>query len=89
MGLIITILLGALVGYLAAHLFGRHEGFIMSTVIGVIGAVLGNFISHLLGQGDQAGLSFDLSQLLWALGGSIVVVCILNVIQDRPRTPRI
>jgi uncharacterized membrane protein YeaQ/YmgE (transglycosylase-associated protein family) len=86
MGLIITILLGALVGYLATHLFGRREGFLVSTVVGIVGAVLGNLVSNLLGQGNQSGLTFDLSSLLWALGGSILVVVILNAIQRRSTT---
>lgn len=89
MGLLITILLGALVGYIAAHVMGRHEGFIVSTLIGIVGAILGNFISDLLGFGNQSALAFDWSNLLWALGGSIVVVLILNAIQHRPNQPRI
>lgn len=83
MGLIITILLGALVGYLAAHIMGRKEGFIASTLIGVAGALLGGWISRLLGVGDQSALVFDLSSLLWALGGAVVVAYILNVVQRR------
>lgn len=83
MGLIITILLGALVGYLAAHMFGRREGFVVSTIIGVVGAVLGNVVSRALGVGNQSALAFDLSGLLWALGGSIIVVLILNAVQHR------
>lgn len=86
MGLIIAILLGALVGWLAARLFGRQEGFWGSLVIGVVGAILGNVLSHLLGQGSQAALALDLSGLLWSLGGSVVFVAILNWFQRRPRT---
>jgi uncharacterized membrane protein YeaQ/YmgE (transglycosylase-associated protein family) len=87
MGLIVTILLGALVGYLAAHLMGRREGFLVSVLIGIVGAFLGNVVSHLLGVGDQSGLVLDWSNLLWALGGSILVVVILNAIQHRPNHP--
>jgi uncharacterized membrane protein YeaQ/YmgE (transglycosylase-associated protein family) len=83
MELIIVILLGALVGYIAARIMGRREGFIASTLIGVFGAVLGNLISRSIGEGSQAGLGFDLSSLLWSLGGAVVVVAILNLIQGR------
>jgi uncharacterized membrane protein YeaQ/YmgE (transglycosylase-associated protein family) len=85
MGLILTILLGALVGYVAAHLMGRNEGFIASTVIGIVGAFVGNFISYLIGGGKQAFLALDLSGLLWSLGGALVVVLILNSFQNRGR----
>lgn len=85
MGLIITILLGALVGYLAAHIMGRREGFVASVLIGILGAFLGGLISRALGVGDQSALVLDISNLLWALGGSIVVVLILNAVQNRRR----
>jgi uncharacterized membrane protein YeaQ/YmgE (transglycosylase-associated protein family) len=80
MGLIVTLLLGALIGYIAAHLMGRQTGFWGSMLIGVIGAFVGGVISRFLGVGDQAILAFDLSGLLWSLGGSIVVVAIYNVL---------
>jgi len=83
--LIIIILLGALVGYIAARLFGRKEGFWASAIIGVVGSLFGNFTSRLLGVGNQAALALDLSNLLWALGGSIIVVIILNWIQNNHR----
>jgi uncharacterized membrane protein YeaQ/YmgE (transglycosylase-associated protein family) len=83
MEFIVAVLLGALVGYLAARIMGRREGFLASVLIGVVGAVLGNVISRSLGAGDQAGLAFDFSSLLWALGGSVLVVVILNLIQGR------
>ena len=83
MGLIIAILLGAFVGYIASALMGRESGFWFSVLIGVVGAFIGGIISRLLGVGDQAILAFDLSGLLWSLGGSIVFVAILNALQKR------
>lgn len=83
MGLIIAILLGALVGYIAAALMGRKEGFWASMLIGIAGAFLGGVVSRLLGVGDQSALAFDLSGLLWALGGSVLVVVLLNMFQNR------
>lgn len=80
MGLIISLLLGALVGYIAAHLMGRQTGFWGSMLIGVLGALVGGVISRLLGVGDQSALAFDLSGLLWSLGGAVVVVAIYNAI---------
>lgn len=83
MGLIIAILLGALVGHIAARISGRHEGFIVSTIIGVLGALLGNFVSYLFGGGKIAYLTLSLSGLLWSFLGAIVVVAILNFLQRR------
>lgn len=83
MGLIIAILLGALVGHIAARIAGRNEGFWMSTLIGVLGAFVGNLISYAIGGGKVAFLAFDLSGLLWSLGGAIVFAFILNAVQKR------
>lgn len=83
MSFIIAILLGALVGYIGSRIAGRREGFLASTIIGVIGAVVGNVISRAVGVGNQAGLTFDLSSLLWSVGGAVVVVFVLNWIQGR------
>lgn len=82
MGLIIAILLGALVGHIAARIAGRDTGFWLSVVIGVIGAGLGNLVSYAIGGGKVAFLAFDLSGLLCSLGGSILFVYILNAIQN-------
>ena len=96
MGLLIIILLGALVGYIAARLFGRREGFLASLVIGVLGAIIGSWISHIANNGSNGSiatnpsyLAFHWVTLLWALVGSVVVVIILNMIQNRSNTPRI
>lgn len=84
MGLIITILLGALVGYLAAYLLGRREGFFASLLIGVVGSFLGGLVSRLFTGADQSVLAFTWVGLFWAFLGSVVLVLTLNFIQHRP-----
>lgn len=83
MGLLITILLGALVGYFATRVLGRHDGFIVSTLVGIVGAFLGNSVSYLLGQGKVAFLDFSLSGLFFSFLGALLLVYILNAIQNR------
>jgi uncharacterized membrane protein YeaQ/YmgE (transglycosylase-associated protein family) len=83
MSLIITLILGGFVGWLAARLLGREEGVVASIVIGVIGSVLGSWISSLLTGGNKAYLSFSLSGLVWSFVGSVVLVAILNAVTRR------
>jgi uncharacterized membrane protein YeaQ/YmgE (transglycosylase-associated protein family) len=83
MNLIIVILLGALVGYIANRIAKRDSGFIFSAITGIVGAILGNLVSVLVTGNQEAFLAFDLSGLLWALGGALIFVFVLNAIQRR------
>lgn len=81
MSIIIAILLGALVGWLAQKITGRDSGFWFSALVGIVGAFLGNLVSWAIGGGTQAFLTFDLSGLLWSLGGAVLFCAILNAVQ--------
>ena len=81
MSIIIAILLGALVGWLASKITGRDSGFWLSAGIGIVGSLLGNLVSWLITGGREAFLTFDLSGLLWSLGGAILFCAILNAFQ--------
>ena len=68
---------------MAARLMGRHEGILASIIIGVIGSFIGSLISRLFTGSDQSFLAFDLSGLVWALVGAVILVAILNAFQGR------
>lgn len=89
MHILVIILLGALVGWLASILTKRDErqGWLANVLVGIVGAIIGNPISSILGEGHQAGLGFDLSGLLWSLGGAVILCLVLNYF-DHPGTPR-
>lgn len=84
MSVVVYIVLGGLVGWLAAKLLGRTEGILASIVIGIVGSFIGSFISRLFTGFDQSYLAFSWSGLFWSLIGALVFVMILNAIQ-RPR----
>jgi uncharacterized membrane protein YeaQ/YmgE (transglycosylase-associated protein family) len=70
-----AIILGIIAGYLGRLIMpGRQEfGFIMTTILGVIGALVGFFIfTELLGIGDSE--AFDLGGLPGAVIGVILVL---------------
>ncbi|MEO8105587.1 MAG: GlsB/YeaQ/YmgE family stress response membrane protein [Candidatus Saccharibacteria bacterium] len=81
MGIIIFIVLGGLVGWLAAKLLGRDEGVLASIVIGIVGSFIGSFISRLFVGSDQSYLAFSWSGLIWSLIGALVLVGLMNVMR--------
>ena len=85
MGLLVAIILGGLVGWAASRLMGRDEGILMSVVIGVIGSFIGSFISRIFTGSDQSFLALDLSGLIWAFFGAVILVAILNAFSGRGR----
>ena len=47
--ILISICLGALVGWLAGILMNAKNGFLMNAVLGIVGAVVGRFLAALIG----------------------------------------
>ncbi len=74
-----AIILGIIAGYLARLIMpGKQDiGFILTTVFGVIGALIGFFIfTEVLGIGDSE--AFDLGGLPGAVIGAILVLVIYD-----------
>ena len=53
MSILVIIILGGLVGWIASMIMGREEGLFASIVIGIIGSFIGGFISSLLTGSDK------------------------------------
>lgn len=76
MGFFSWIVLGLLVGILAKWIMPGKDGggFIMTVVLGVVGAMVGGYVSTLLGMGTVTG--FNLPSLLIAVIGALLVLFI-------------
>jgi len=85
MGILITILLGGLIGWLASLLTDRdaRQGIVGNIVVGIIGAFIGGWVSQLLTDTDRSALQFDIQSLIWALVGAVVLSWLLNWVQSR------
>jgi uncharacterized membrane protein YeaQ/YmgE (transglycosylase-associated protein family) len=81
MGIIGWIVLGLLAGLIAKAIMPGNDpgGFIITAVIGMVGAVVGGFIASQLGLGSVDRF-FDLSTWLCAIGGSLVLLAIYRVV---------
>ncbi len=83
MGIISWIVLGLIVGLLAKFFMpGKDPGGIIVTIlIGIAGAIIGGYLGRLLGIGDVKG--FDLTSLLLALGGSILLLIVYRILKKK------
>ncbi len=63
-GLIIKILVGALIGWLASIFMKSSHGFWMCCLLGIIGSILGDVLAKVIGIGSATGVaSFVISIL--------------------------
>lgn len=88
MGIIATIVIGLIVGLLARFLMpGRDPmGFILTAILGIVGAALGSWIGQALGmyrQDEPAGM-------VMAVIGAMLVLFIYRLVTGRRRaTPSV
>lgn len=85
MGIIGWILLGLLAGVIAKAIMPGAEGvgIILTTLLGIGGALLGGFIATALGLGDPIDEFFDLSTWVAAIVGALIILYLWNVIRAR------
>jgi len=84
-GIVGWILLGFLAGLIAKALMPGEEGggCIITTLLGIGGALLGGFLASIFGVGDPIDEFFDLSTWVAAIIGSVVILAIWRVVSDR------
>jgi uncharacterized membrane protein YeaQ/YmgE (transglycosylase-associated protein family) len=81
MGLIIWLIVGGIVGWLASIVMKRdaQQGIIMNVVVGIVGSLLASyFISPLVGVGT-INSGFSLGTFLVSLLGAIILLAIVNL----------
>jgi uncharacterized membrane protein YeaQ/YmgE (transglycosylase-associated protein family) len=80
MGIIAWVIFGAIAGWIATRLYGTKEprGCITNIVIGIVGAWIGGFLGNILFDHDITG--FNVSSLILAVGGALVLLFVLNLI---------
>ena len=81
MNLIIWLIVGGLIGWLASVVMKRPEGMILNVVVGIVGAMLGGWlISPLLGAGTINQNNFSLPALVVSLLGAVILLAIVNLL---------
>ncbi len=81
MGIIIWIIFGGLVGWVASLIMksDAEQGVLLNVIVGVVGAVIGGWVMSLLGESGVGG--FNLYSFLVALLGACLLIGIVRALR--------
>jgi len=82
MGLIILLIVGGLIGWLASIVMRTdgQQGILLNVVVGIIGALLaGLILNPLIGGGNIMSGDFSVSALLVSFLGAVILLAIVNM----------
>lgn len=82
MGLIILIVVGGLIGWLASLVMrtDASQGVLLNVVVGIVGALLAGFlINPLIGGGNIMAGDYSASSLIVSFVGAVVLLAIVNL----------
>jgi uncharacterized membrane protein YeaQ/YmgE (transglycosylase-associated protein family) len=85
MGIIAFIILGLIAGFIAKAILPGDDpgGFIITAIIGVVGAILGGFLAQALFGADPLDEFFDISSWLTAIVGALILLVIYRMVVGR------
>jgi uncharacterized membrane protein YeaQ/YmgE (transglycosylase-associated protein family) len=88
MGIIGWIILGLLAGVIAKAILPGDQpgGIIVTTLIGVAGALIAGFIAQAIGFGDPLDEFFDISTWIAAIIGALLLLAVWGMVAGRRRT---
>ena len=84
MGLIITLIVGGVLGWLASIVMRTdgQQGIFLNVVVGIIGAVLAGFIiTPLIGGAPITSGALDIRSLFASFLGAVVLLGIVNMVR--------
>lgn len=82
MNLIIALIVGGIIGWLASLVMrtDAQQGIFLNIIVGIVGSLLGSFLlGPLLGGGNIMSGAFDIRTLLVALLGAIILLAVVNL----------
>lgn len=81
MEILLMLIFGAVVGWIASMIAGTNEGLLGNIIVGIVGAALGGFIMNAFGQSGITG--FNIYSLLVAILGSVILLWIYRAFANR------
>lgn len=86
--IIVWIVVGFVAGYLAKLIMPGPDGggFILTTILGIVGAIVGGWIGRALFDTNAANDTFSIMGLIFAVIGAIIVLAIYRLATGRSVT---
>lgn len=78
MNILIVIIVGAIIGWVASMIMGTRGGLLVNIVVGIVGALLAGF---LFGKDTLMSPNFSTAALLWSLLGAVILLAIFRVLR--------
>ena len=80
MGLILLLIVGGLIGWVASMIMRDNSGLILNIVIGIVGSILaGLIITPLIGGAPITSGVISIQSILVSLLGAVVLLAIVNL----------
>ena len=88
MGIIAFIILGLLAGIIAKQLLPGSDpgGFIVTAIIGIVGALLGGFLASAIFGADPLDEFFDISTWITAIVGAVILLLVYRMVSGSRTT---
>jgi len=85
MGWLAWIILGGVAGWIASMITKNNSsmGLFGNILVGILGAFAGNFLLNLISGSDLTSFGFNVTTLLIAIGGAVVLLLLFNLIRRR------
>ena len=79
MGLIILIVVGGILGWLASIVMRTdgQQGIFLNVIVGIVGA----FLAGLIVNGGSIATDINMMSLLWSFLGAVVLLAIVNLVR--------
>ncbi len=83
MGVLLWVIFGALVGWIASLIMktDAEQGAVMNIIVGVVGAFIGGGLSSMLGGPEVTG--FNLTSILVATLGAVILIFFVQLFRGR------
>lgn len=80
MGIILWIIFGALVGWIASMIMGTNaeQGLLTDIIVGIIGAFIGGWLASYFGEAGITG--FNLYSFVVAILGAVILIAIVHAL---------